>query len=658
MIGMTTRSTSICAIVVFAFAAMATAGPARNPATLPAVEIASGGATTILRVADLDAAESEAWGELMTVAADGTLQSTFEAGYTVTNRVVVRTAVPDSVAALAVVDDVTDVTPLEGVSDYWIVTTPTVATAVDTAASLRADGRYELAYVDVWQPRELRSPTDPGYPNQWHLNNDDDPLYDVNVEASWAAGVDGSGVVIGILEGGWQYDHPDLAANYYAAATQHGGSATGHGTSCAGVAAAVAYNGAGGVGVAYGAQISGQIYGTGSQTASAFAFRNDLNDIKSNSWGPSDNGRVSTMTPAEYTALEESVLTGRDGLGVVVVWAAGNGGLADRVEYDPYASSRYALAIGSVGDEDTRAYYNETGSSMFMVAQSSGNDRRIYTTTSGSGYTSYFGGTSSASPLAAGVIALLLQVNPDLSWRDVQHVLLNSGRQCDPTDGDWEFNAAGHLINYNYGFGAIDANAAVALAEIWQPVRQETQLSSGVVAVDEVVPTDDVGLVRTVTIDQDIRIESVELVLNVDATRVGDIGITLTAPSGTESVLAVSRSDVGSDYVDYIFTSLRHWDELSAGEWTVQLTDANVAYPVTWEDFEIRVYGTRRSGDLNCDGVLSAADIDPFVFVLTQGADAYAAQWPDCDATLADINGDGVVTPADIDPFVQVLLGD
>ena len=61
-------------------------------------------------------------------------------------------------------------------------------------------------------------------------------------------------------------------------------------------------------------------------------------------------------------------------------------------------------------------------------------------------------------------------------------------------------------------------------------------------------------------------------------------------------------------------------------------------------------------GDLNCDGVLNAFDIDPFVLALTDPA-GYTAAWPDCDINLADCNGDGVINAFDIDPFVELLTG-
>jgi len=577
-----------------------------------------------------------------------------EPGYTLYARVIVRAA-EDAVAAVAAERTNVSAGPLAGAPGFWLLEAASVAEAARLADELAADARIAEAYVDVRVPTVLRTPTDPEYPQQWHLNNSLNPIADVNVEPVWNAGYTGAGVIVGILEGGWEYTHPDLAANFNAQATQPGGSETSHGTSCAGVVAASADNGLGGVGVAYGAQISGQIYGSSSQNATAFGYRNDLNAIKSNSWGPSDNGRVSTMSSAERAAIETAALTGRDGKGTIFVWAAGNGGTNDRVDYDPYVSSRYTIGVGAIGDLDTRAYYNESGSAMFVVAHSSGNNRSIFTTTAGGGYTAFFGGTSSASPLAAGVIALMLEANPALTWRDVQHVLVRSARQCDPGRPSWTLNAAGRRISYDYGFGAVDALAAVQLAATWRNVRPEVRVDLPVTTVGAPVPDfNTTGISRTATMPQALRLEAVELVMNVTTARVGDLQITITAPTGTESIVATQRNDTTVNYNDYLFTTVRHWDENAAGTWTVTVADRLLGTTATWNSFQLRFYGTRRPGDLNCDGVVNFDDIDAFVLALG-GPAGYGAVFPDCDVTLADLNEDGAVNFDDIDPFVAAL---
>ena len=100
-------------------------------------------------------------------------------------------------------------------------------------------------------------------------------------------------------------------------------------------------------------------------------------------------------------------------------------------------------------------------------------------------------GTSSAASVVSGVVALMLQANPNLTWRDVQHILVNSARHVDPTDAGWTTNRAGHLIHYNYGFGVVDAEAAVNLAKTWTNVGPELSVSSGLVTVGEVIPDND-----------------------------------------------------------------------------------------------------------------------------------------------------------------------
>ena len=583
-------------------------------------------------------------------------------GYEISNRVVVRTDDPAALRDLGVLLDGVRVHESTSAPGYWVVSLPTVADALDAADVLAADARLAEVYADISHPKVPRDlPTDPAFPLQWHLLNELSPGFDANVAPAWDAGYTGSGVVIGITEGSaWQYDHPDLADNYNADGTQPGGTAGWHATGCAGVAAAAAFNDEGGVGAAYDAQLTGQRYGSYTETAAAFEYRNDINDIKNNSWGPADNGTVTYMSSLERTALENSISTGRGGLGEVFVWAAGNGGTNDRVDYDPYASSRFTCSIGAIGSLDYRAGYNESGSSMLAVSQSSGNGRKIYTTTTNDNYQDNFGGTSASSPLAAGVVALMLQANPDLSWRDVQHVLINSARVCDPGHADWTTNAAGHDINYNYGFGAVDGGAAVALAEGWTPVGPEVGVDSGVVEVNESIPDNNtVGVTRSVEITESIRIESIELILNAQTNFLGDLRIVLIGPEGTESLLATERPDGQDDYEDYIFTSLRHWDERSAGLWSVKISDHRSGDVALWTNFSLRFYGTVITpviGDLNCDGTVNFFDIDPFVLAISDPP-GYVAAYPECDIDAADCNADGTVNLFDVDPFVELLTG-
>ena len=538
--------------------------------------------------------------------------------------------------------------PSIAATGFYTLTCADITEAITIANSLDELPFISEVYLDAITELPLRMvPDDPGFSNQWHLLNTANPQADINVEPVWNIGITGADITVGVIEGGWQTDHEDLTANYNPDASQTGSQVSSHATSVAGVIAAVANNNAGGAGAAYGANISNIFFGSQATNASAFGFRNDINDIKSNSWGPSDNGMFHDISSIEESALENAVLNGRNGLGEIFVWAGGNGGLADRTDYDPYVSSRFTICVGAIGDQDRRADYNETGSSMLIVTHSSGNNRHIYTTTSGNNYTSSFGGTSSAAPLVAGVIALILDANPFLSWRDVQHILVNSARMNDPADAQWELNAAGHHINYNYGFGAVDAEAAVTLATVWQNVAAETSINIDR-TLNLLVPdnsTEGISSAIHLPVSQRMKLESVEVVLNVTTTDVGDLRIVLRSPDGTESTFATPHFDTRSDLTDYKFTSVRHWDEYSNGDWILTISDEDAGNEATWQNWSIAVHGTAAPvipGDVNGDDAVDQSDLAIILasYGLTDDSPFYN---PD-----ADINADGSVDQIDL----------
>lgn len=542
--------------------------------------------------------------------------------------------------------------PEADLTAFWLVSAPSVRAAAALASALRAEGRVIDAYLDIGSPMPLRDgpPTDPGYPQQWHLNNTVTPIADLNVVPAWAAGLTGVGVTVGIVEDGFTTTHPDIAGNYDAAASMTGAGVTSHGTSVAGLIAAKAGNAQGGAGVAYNGKVAKIYRGvTGVDHAVAFAYLNTINAVKTNSWGPADNGIVAFMTPDERAALAAAVTTGRGGLGTVFCWAAGNGGTGDRCDYDPYVSSRYTIAVGAIDDTDARAYYNESGSSMFVVSPSSSDGAHlgIYTTAGASAYTAGFGGTSASSPQAAGVVALMLQANPNLTWRDVKHILLRTARKNDPANPGWTLNGAGHHVSYDYGFGAIDAGAAVALAQTWRNVAPETSLSPGVQAVAvHVQDNSALGASRSVWVASDVLIEAVEVVVNITHPTVGDLRIVLTAPSGTSSLLAVPRPDGTDNYADYLFTTSRCWDEHSVGSWTLTVSDEVAADTGLWNSWQVIIHGAPACrADWDRDGAVDPSDVS-----------LYMQAWF-LDVTTGtvtsnfDANPD--ITPADVSAFID-----
>ena len=82
------------------------------------------------------------------------------------------------------------------------------------------------------------------------------------------------------------------------------------------------------------------------------------------------------------------------------------------------------------------------------------------TSTFNGDYYNNFGGTSASAPVVSGIVALMLQANPNLTWRDVKHILVDTAVKNDPSDPGWTQNGAGRWVNDRYGFGAVDAHQA------------------------------------------------------------------------------------------------------------------------------------------------------------------------------------------------------
>jgi len=211
-------------------------------------------------------------------------------------------------------------------------------------------------------------------------------------------------------------------------------------------------------------------------------------------------------------------------------------------------NSRLTIGVGAIDNNGKQSYYSEPCSAMLVTAPSSGNGVGITTTDllgsrgySATDCTATFGGTSSACPLVAGVIALMLQANPNLTWLDVQHILVQTADQNDPTDPDWTVNGAGLLINHKYGFGRVNATAAVQSAISFPSLPQTSKYSFTNLIVNQSIPDGQTnGTSHTVLIEiLGVTLDHVEVTVNIpDFVSGGDLIIILTSPSGTQSVLA------------------------------------------------------------------------------------------------------------------------
>ena len=518
--------------------------------------------------------------------------------------------------------------------------------------------KVEWFQEQIPRPRFTRSPLepkDPLFPEQWHLHSQSThyhntgtggatPLPNLNVMDAWNHGVDGSGVTIAVVDDGVEWRHPDLRENYVAATSVDicGGGADPspaarqyHGTAVAGTAAA-AMNEWCGVGVAPGAKVAGiRLLGswpTDAKEAAALShacttagIHAKINHIFTNSWGPADDGkRMEGPGRVTRAAMQHCIARGRNGLGSIYVWAGGNGRAnGDDGNYDGYANSRWTIDVTSVTERGIHAPYSETCSCTLCSAPSSGwqgQDRGITTTdlagfdgASAGDCTHHFGGTSASAPMVAGVVALMLQANPFLTWRDVQHVLVLSCNITDPflpieQDG-WITNGAGLKHSNSYGFGIPDASEAVRIAKDWVGVGKEDLLDSGWMVPqdqDAVIPPGNRITVLSWEAPKDRKtdtlfLEHIEMVLSLTAPQGrGYIGLTLCSPSGSCSFLARQHtSDLNREIRRWTYTSVRHWMENPTGTWHLKIEnyaprDRHNRLPAVVHGWQLRMFGHHR----------------------------------------------------------------
>ena len=521
--------------------------------------------------------------------------------------------------------------------------------------------------------------TDPLFAEQWHLVNTGQTAFS---NRSGTAGADlrmgdaigaghngegnGEGVKLAVIDTGLEICHPDLAANTaaggsfnFAHESTPGASSADpfnhsilgdHGTSVAGVAAAVANNGLGGRGVAPEVTLVGFNLGS--------AVAEDLETALYRSLGASDSNPDSASVdifnmsfgselPSE-NATEDFVRVMkmgtselRSGRGALYVKAAGNEfELCNRAHplnreigcisgnADPDQNLPYLIAVGAFNAEDVKSSYSNAGANLWVVGPGGedGFERPAMITTDQAGagagfglhgefplstdhplnrdgdYVNAFGGTSSAAPAVAGAVAVLLGVKPSLTWREVKHVLAVTARRIDPGRAEvraafngtpyvarhaWQTNAAGYDFHNWYGFGAVDIDAAVTLAQSsYAPgslgtLVESAWFESGADGSSAVAIPDADGAGASAVLDvtglpESADIEAVVLEIDIEHSDAFDLGVTLQSPAGTASVLNPPFNSVLED-----FPGLRNWQLLSNafygenpnGAWTVHVAD-------------------------------------------------------------------------------------
>jgi kexin len=509
-----------------------------------------------------------------------------------------------------------------GTSRAVIYRAPSALDALSVAGELARLPGVEYAVPDWYHARETRAvPDDPLFGQQWHLDNIGQSGGTVGVDAGvvevWDSLRGSPNEIVAIVDEGVELSHEDLAANVVAGlswdyvgndANPSPGSGENHGTACAGVAAARGFNDLGVSGTAPEAGLVGlrlfDSHGndTDADEAAALTRSQGSIDIRSSSWGPEDDRHLEAPGPQAAAALAEGAANGRGGRGTVFVWAGGNGAdVADNANYDGYANSRFAIAVAACDNYGTRSRYSEPGANLLVAAPSSGGSLAVTTTDrsgavgySAGNYTSAFGGTSAAAPLVAGVTALLLQANPQLTWRDIQAILAETAVKNDDGDGDWQKNGAGYLVNHKYGFGLVNAGAAVAAARSWTTLGPELRAEASATPAVAIPDNNATGVSSQIKITDAIAVESVEIVLTAPHPYWTDLRVELVSPEGTTSVLA---EPVESDFSDpngfdhWQFTTKRCLEESARGTWTLRISDRVAGGIGSFTSWTLRVHG-------------------------------------------------------------------
>ncbi|PSX07935.1 S8 family serine peptidase [Photobacterium angustum] len=214
-------------------------------------------------------------------------------------------------------------------------------------------------------------------------------------------------------------------------------------------------------------------------------------------------------------------------------------------------------------------------------------------------YTSEFNGTSSAAPVASGVAALVMEANPQMTWRDVRYVMAKTATKIDEkfepvvltqngnsytAEHGWVKNAAGNRFHNWYGFGMVNAASAVKMATrnyVLLPPLSITPFISTIETTPSLIPENFTGITHSFEITENLSIEAVQLKIKIDHDRINDLSIEIISPNNTKSIVATARHmqfespDVFDGDGSLLFLSHAFLDENSQGTWKVRIIDTN-----------------------------------------------------------------------------------
>ncbi len=542
--------------------------------------------------------------------------------------------------------------------------------------------------------------------------------YGVNAVGGWS-NASGEGVRVGIVDSAHDLLHTDLNGNLPVnfdldgdgnlevdangnsipdiLDNDHSGTSTAsHGTAVSGIALARHNNGSA-VGVAPESTYVPHRYLNGGVMPDSGYY--NYADVVNNSWGRDGTaGVLLTRTPLFLATWETATQNS------IQVIAAGNdrdpGGTATQGwnnTNNDGRTRRENVIVGATMRNGEVEQYSTPGASLFVSAPVNGSNFRFnnarnggpnanqqFTTTSdvtddpannfdNVGYangpvTTRMNGTSAAAPMVTGSIALMLEANPSLTLRDVQHILAktsvknglfdsNGDGQLDAinpnaggnaavpgsagsielrttfqpgvnttfgiADGHntgWFQNGAGNWVSDSFGFGIVDAGAAVNAASTWTNVSDELVATTNTILSNPyTIPEGNLGGLNSLsdagswTVNDPLKVEWVELTLDLNLPEQDEVMLAVQSPSGTRSVLMAPGGSNSAGYnSERTLITNQFWGENSSGDWSIEVLDTNVdGDSATISNAKLDIYGT-------CDQQ-SPLEVKPFSALNSSG---------------------------------------
>lgn len=499
---------------------------------------------------------------------------------------------------------------------------------------------------------------------------------DINFDDLYTLGKKGKGIVVAVSDSNIDMDHEDLKdnANITLSRNYLNSSSTSwpgnrpisanntsfHGTSVMGLIGALDQNALGIRGVSPRVTLAGMNFVESNQSLSRYIDQaKGPFDIFNYSYG-SETCAISSVQPSFVAQLKYGVTSQRSNLGSIYVKSAGNSFLGDisscinstgayigNTNMEQANTYPYFILVAALKATGPHTDYSTPGSGIWISAPG-GDDGvsapGIVTTdlpgcskgvskTSSTGnsfdkgqnslnkdchYTAGLAGTSFSAPIVSGVVALMLEANPMLSWRDVKHILASTATHIDPTannsahplgqdlsghnyDYGWLQNSANFWFHNWYGFGRVNAKAAVTMAETYTSylgtLLETKDLNGDWLFVSPTTSTtipdnSSTGVSSTLNVTSTFLIEAVQVSVNINHNLTSDLGIEITSPSGMKStILNINSGILDSSFTDAQFLTNAFYGESTLGNWSIKVVDGAAGDIGTFISWKINFIG-------------------------------------------------------------------